>query len=41
MKYYVRTTEERKLDNSYSQIEYELLIDKDHKPIDSFIKQLE
>ena len=41
MKYYVRTTLERKLDKSYSQIEYDLLIDKEHKPIDSFIKQLE
>ena len=41
MKYYVRTTGERKLGDSYSQIEYELLIDKDHKPVDSFIKQLE
>lgn len=41
IKYYIRTTGERKLDNSYSQIEYELLIDKDHKPVDSFIKQLE
>lgn len=39
--YYVRTTGERKLDNSYSQIEYELLIDNEHKPVDSFIKQLE
>ena len=41
MKYYVRTTLERKLDETYSQIEYELLIDKEHKPVDSFIKQLE
>lgn len=41
MKYYVRTTLERKLDETYSQIEYELLIDKEHKPVESFIKQLE
>lgn len=40
MKYYVRTTGERTLDDSYSQIEYELLIDKEHKPIESFMKQL-
>ncbi len=41
MKYYVRTTLERKLDETYSQIEYDLLIDKEHKPVESFIKQLE
>lgn len=40
MKYYVRTTLERKLDETYSQIEYDLLIDKEHKPVESFIKQL-
>ena len=40
MKYYVRTTGERTLDDSYSQIEYELLLDKEHKPIESFMKQL-
>jgi len=39
--YFVRTTGDRELDNSYSQIEYELLIDKEHKPLASFIKQLE
>ena len=41
MKYYVRTTLERELDSTYSQIEYELLVDKEHKPVESFIKQLE
>ena len=41
LKFYVRTTGERQLDSSYSQIEYELLIDKEHKPVESFIKQLE
>ncbi len=40
IKYFVRTTGERALDESFSQIEYELLIDKEHKPIDSFINQL-
>lgn len=40
IKYFVRTTGERKLDKSFSQIDYELLIDKEHKPIESFIKQL-
>ena len=41
MKYYVRTTKERILDKTYSQIDYELLIDFEHKPVESFIKQLE
>ena len=41
MKYYVRTTLERQLDSSYSQIEYELLVDYEHKPVESFFKQLE
>lgn len=41
IKFYVRTTGERILHNSYNQINYTLLIDKDHKPVDSFIKQLE
>lgn len=40
IKYFVRTTGERKLNNSYNQFNYELLIDKKHKPIDSFIEQL-
>lgn len=31
LKYYVRTTGERVLDESYNQIKYELLIDKEHK----------
>ena len=41
LKFYVRTTLERQLDSSYSQIEYELLVDTEHKPIESFIEQLE
>ena len=41
IKYYIRTTGERPLNESYNQIEYELLIDKEHKPVESFIKQLE
>ena len=40
IKYFVRTTGERVLDKSYEQIEYTLLIDKEHKPIQSFIDQL-
>lgn len=40
MKYYVRTTGERVLDSSYNQIKYELLVDKEHKPNESFIEQL-
>jgi len=41
VKFFVRTTGERELDSSYSQIEYELLIDKDHQPLESFLKQYE
>lgn len=41
VKYFVRTTGERTLDGSFSQIEYTLLIDKEHKPVKSFIEQLE
>lgn len=41
IKYFVRTTGERELDNSFSQIEYELLIDKEHKPLKSLKEQLE
>ena len=41
IKYYVRTTGERKLDTSYEQIDYTLLVDREHKPIESFIHQLE
>ena len=40
MNYYVRTTGDRVLDNSYSQIPYTLIVDKDYKPIDSFINAL-
>lgn len=38
--YYVRTTGERVLDDSFSQITYTELVDKEHKPVKSFIKQL-
>ena len=41
IKFYVRTTGDRILHESYNQIKYELLIDKERKPVDSFIKQLE
>lgn len=41
IKYYVRTTGERKLHESYSQVDYELLVDTEHKPVKSFIEQLE
>lgn len=40
IKYFVRTTGERKLSPSFSQIEYDLLIDKEHKPNESFYNQL-
>lgn len=40
MNYYIRTTLDRVLDNSYLQIPYKLIVDKDHKPVDSFIKAL-
>ena len=40
MKVYVRTTGERELDKSYNKLDYELLIDKEHKPVESFIAQL-
>ena len=40
MKYYIRTTGERNLD-AYKFLEnYEILVDKEHKPIKSFIEQL-
>lgn len=41
IKYYVRTTNERKLDKSYSQIKYELLVDTEHNARKSFVEQLE
>lgn len=43
IKYFIRTTRERALDESISRElgeDYTLLIDTEHKPIDSFIKQL-
>lgn len=40
-KYFVRTTGERTLDESFSQIEYELLVDTEHSAIKSFVEQLE
>lgn len=41
IKYFLRTTNERKLDKSLEQIKYEKLIDTEHKPVKSFIEQLE
>lgn len=41
MRYFVRTTGERTLDESFSQIEYELLVDKEHNARKSFVEQLE
>lgn len=40
MKYIVRTTLERKLHKSFNQLDYELLIDKEHKIKEIFIEQL-
>ena len=40
MNYYIRTTEQRKLNSSYNQIPYKLIVDREHKPIDSFINAL-
>ena len=40
IKYFIRTTGQRKLNSSYNQVEYSLLVDKEHKPIESFIRQL-
>lgn len=41
MRYFVRTTGERTLDESFSQIKYELLVDKEHNARKSFVEQLE
>ena len=41
IKYYIRTTGERKLDDSYNQIPYVKLIDKEHRYIDFFVDELE
>lgn len=41
IKFFIRTTNERKIDKSFSQIEYEKLVDLEHKPVKSFIEQLE
>lgn len=41
IKYYIRTTGERKMDSSYNQIKYELLIDTEHNARKSFVEQLE
>lgn len=41
MKYYIRTTGERTLDESYGQIPYIKLVDKDHRYVAFFIEQLE
>lgn len=40
VKYYVRTTLQRNLNSSYEQIDFELVVDKEHKPVESFIRQL-
>lgn len=43
IKYFIRTTKERKLDESISRElgeDYTLLIDTEHKPVESFIEQL-
>lgn len=41
IKYFIRTTNERQLDSSYSQLDYELLIDYNHNCGKAFIEQLE
>lgn len=41
IKYFVRTTNERILDESFSQINYELIVDTKHQPVISFIDSLE
>ena len=41
IKYFVRAIEERELNDSYKQINYEKLIDYKYQPVDSFIEQLE
>lgn len=41
IKYYIRTTGERILDESYNQIPYVKLIDKEHRYIDFFVDELE
>lgn len=41
IKYYIRTTGERILDESYNQIPYIKLIDKEHRYIDFFVDELE
>lgn len=40
IKYFVRTTGKRTLDESFSQIQYELLVDKNHKFPNIFVDQL-
>lgn len=40
IKYYVRTTGERCLDDTFSQIEYEYLYDREHKKGEIFAQQL-
>ena len=40
MKYFVRTTGERTLHESFSQIKYELLVDKEHNARKSFLEYL-
>ena len=40
IKYYIRTTGERCLDDTFSQIEYEYLYDREHKKGEVFAQQL-
>lgn len=40
MKYFIRTTRERTLDKSYSQIKYELLVDTEHNNVKAFVSQV-
>ena len=41
IKYFIRTTGERELNETYEQISYEKLVDKDHRYINFFIECLE
>lgn len=40
IKYFIRTTGDRILDKSLEQIDYELIIDKSYKPVESFVNAL-
>ena len=41
IKYYVRTTNDRVLDESYNQVDYKLLVDTEYNARKSFVEQLE